>query len=136
MRLADVVATAVADQRAPVAALALAYAERIDESSHVTTALAVALDQLRLAAQLADESSTADKIDDTNMKAFRKVADTLAAVTVTSDLGPKLLTALDALLLTPKARAAAGQALTETAAAGPLGRLRERHAGRHLRSVS
>lgn len=126
MRLADVVATAVADERAPAAALAIAYAERIDESSHVTNALADALDRLRLAAQLADESGSADKIDDTNMKAFRKVAAALSAVTVASDLGPKLLAALDALLLTPKARAGVGDALPGPAAsaAGGLAGLR------------
>jgi hypothetical protein len=125
VRLTDVVATSVADRRAPAAALALVYAEQIDESTHVSLGLGAALDQLRLAAQLADESSTADKIDDTNMRAYRKVAAALSAVTVTGDLGPKLLAALDALLLTPKARAAAGQALASaTPAAGPLGALR------------
>lgn len=136
MRLADVVATAVADQRAPAAALAMTYAEQIDESGHVGLALAAALDQLRLAAQIADESSTADKIDDTNMRAFRKVAAALSAVTVTSDLGPKLLAALDALLLTPKARAGVGQQLAATPAGSPLGALRAEEdelAGRRAR---
>lgn len=126
MRLADVVTTAVADKRAPAAALAIAYAERIDESSHVALGLAAALDQLRLAAQIADESGSADKIDDTNMRAFRKVSAALSAVTVASDLGPKLLAALDALLLTPKARAGVGDALPGSAAsaAGGLAGLR------------
>jgi hypothetical protein len=137
MRLTDSVATAVTDARAPAAALALAYAERIDESSHIGLALAAALAQLRFAAQLADESGTADKIDDTNVRAYRKVAAALSAVTVASDLGPKLLAALDALLLTPKARAAAGQALTTVTPAGsPLGALRAEEdelAGRRAR---
>lgn len=134
MRLTDVVATSVADQRAPAAALALVYAEQIDESSHVTTALADALDRLRFAAQLADAAD--EEGGDTNVRAFRKVAAALSAVTVASDLGPKLLAALDALLLTPKARAAAGQAVAATAPTSPLGRLRDRHAGRNLRAVS
>jgi hypothetical protein len=125
MRLTDVVATAVADQRAPAAALALAYAEQIDEATHVGLGLADALDRLRLAAQLADESSDADRPDDTNMRAYRKVAAVVSAVTVASDLGPKLLAALDALLLTPKARAAAGQAVgSAVPAVSPLGALR------------
>lgn len=134
MRLADVVATSVADTRAPAAALALAYADQIDAATHVSLGLAAALDQLRLAAQLADEAAEAG--DDANMRAFRKVAAALSAVTVASDLGPKLLATLDALLLTPKARAAAGQALNETAPTSPLARLRDRHDGRHLRAVS
>ena len=136
MRLSDSVATAVADQRAPAAALALAYAERIDESGHAGLALGAALDQLRLAAQLADESNSADKIDDTNMRAFRKVAAALSAVTVTSDLGPKLLATLDALLLTPKAQASVGRQLAAATPASPLAGLRHRHANRHLRAVS
>lgn len=135
MRLADVVATAVADQRAPAAALALVYAESIDEATHVPLGLAAALDQLRLAAALADEAGSADKPTDEHMRAYRKVADALAAVTVASDLGPKLLASLDALLLTPKARAAAGAAVGAVTPASPLQRLRERHDGRQLRAV-
>jgi hypothetical protein len=136
MRLTDVVATSVADTHAPAAALALVYAEQIDEATHVALGLAAALDQLRIAAQLADESSTADRIDDTNMRAYRKVAAALSAVTVASDLGPKLLAALDALLLTPKARAAAGQALGDAVPTSPLGALRAEEdelAGRRAR---
>ena len=125
MRLADVVATAAKDVNAPAAALAIAYAERIDESGHVGVALAAALDQLRVAAQIADESGEADRVDDTNMRAWRKVSAALSAVTVASDLGPKLLAALDALLLTPKARASVGQQLAGATPAGsPLGALR------------
>lgn len=137
MRLADVVATTVADVNAPAAALAIVYAERIDESNHAPSALAAALDQLRLAAQIADEPTLADKIDDTNMRAFRKVAAALSAVTVASELGPKLLAALDALLLTPKARAGVGKQLAAaTPAANPLGALRAEEdelAGRRAR---
>jgi hypothetical protein len=133
MRLADVVATAVADQRAPAAALALAYAEQIDESTHVTLGHVKAL---RLVAAAVDEAVKLDPLAYADARAaFDKVAAALSAVTVASDLGPKLLAALDALLLTPKARAAAGQAVAAAAPAGPLGRLRDRHDGRHLRAV-
>ncbi len=135
MRLADVVASSVADQRAPAAALAVMYAEQIDESTHANFGLAAALDLLRFAAELADAGGDTDKIDDTYTKAFRKVAAALSAVTVASDLGPKLLAALDSLLLTPKARAAAGQAVSDATPASPLQRLRARHDGRHLRAV-
>lgn len=124
MRLADSVASAVADPRAPAAALALVYAERIDESAHVALGLAAALDQLRLAAQLADEANTNDRADDANMKAFRKVAAALSAVTVAGDLGPKLLAALDALLLTPKARAAVSDSLPTAKPGNPVDALR------------
>jgi hypothetical protein len=130
MRLADVVATAVADQRAPAAALALAYAEQIDQATHVSLGLAAALADVERAVMVAIESGEADALP-----AFRKIAAALSAVTVASDLGPKLLAALDALLLTPKARAAAGHALGAVAPAGPLKRLRERHDGRRLRPV-
>lgn len=136
MHLADVVATAVADQHAPAAALAIKYAERIDESGHTRLSLSAALDTLRAAAMIADETGTSDRADDTHMEAFRKVAAALSAVTVMSDLGPKLLTTLDALLLTPKARAAAGQALGATGTASTKARLRARHDSRHLRAVS
>lgn len=125
MRLTDAVAASLAEQGAPAAVLALTYAERIDEATHVPLGLAAALDTLREAAQLADESTTADQLDDTHMTAFRKVAAALSAVTVASDLGPKLLATLDALLLTPKARAKVGQKLDDaTTAASPLGALR------------
>lgn len=122
MRLADIVAMSISDRQAPAAALAITYAERIDECGHVGLALSAALDQLRLAAQLADEADCA--ADDANVRAYRKVAAALSAVTVTSELGPKLLAALDALLLTPKAKAAVGQALPAASTASPLGALR------------
>lgn len=137
MRLADVVAMSVTDASEPAAALAIAYAERIDESGHTGLALAAALDQLALAAKTADDTSASDRVDDTNMKAFRKVAAALSAVTVASELGPKLLAALDAMLLTPKARAAVGQQLPgATPAVSPLDALRAEEdelAGRRAR---
>lgn len=127
MRLADAVDRAVPDRTAPAAVLAVAYAERIDESGHTGLALAAALAQLRTAAQIADESNTEDRADDKNMKAFHKVAAALSAVTVASELGPKLLAALDALLLTPKARAAVSDALPAApVASSPVAALRAR----------
>lgn len=131
MRLADAVATAVADQRAPAAALALAYAEQIDQATHVSLGLAAALTDVERAVMVAIESGDLDALP-----AFRKVAAALSAVTVASDLGPKLLAALDALLLTPKARAAVAGQVPVATPAGPLQRLRERHDGRHLRAIS
>lgn len=118
-RLTDIVSAAVADPRDPAAALALTYARQIDTATHVPFGLTAALDQLRRAAEQADAH------DDKHTRAFRKVAATLSAVTVTSDLGPKLLAALDALLLTPKARATVDKALDKiTHADSPLAALR------------
>lgn len=124
MRLTDVVATAVTDERAPAAALALVYAESIDEATHVPLGLADALDKLRRAAEIANESADDGKSSDEHVKAYRKVAAAVSAVSVASDLGPKLLAALDSLLLTPKARAAAGQAVASTTPASPVQQLR------------
>lgn len=128
MRLADVVATAVADQRAPAAALALLYAARIDDASHLPVALDKALRTVRGACLAADNPLPA-------LDALDKISAALSAVTVTSDLGPKLLAALDALLLTPKARAAASKAIGAAAPASPLQQLKARHDDRHLRPV-
>lgn len=120
-RLADVVAAATADERAPAAALAMVYAEQIDECGHVTAAMATALDTLQRAAELAD--AEADK--PAAVAAYRKVAAAVSAVTVAAELGPKLLAALDALLLTPKALAAVGQAIPPVASpANPLAAMR------------
>lgn len=124
MRLSDSVATAVADSRAPTAALALVYAERIDEATHAPLGLAAALDTLRDAAQLADEQNMTDGINATHMHAWRKVAAAVSAVTVAGDLGPKLLAALDALLLTPKAQAAIRDKLPTAHPTSPIEALR------------
>lgn len=134
MRLADVVATAVADQRAPAAALALAYAEQIDEATHVTLGHAAALRMIEACVTAAVRSDPVAYAG--AQAALDKIAAALSAVTVASDLGPKLLAALDALLITPKARAATGKAIGDAAPTNPLQQLRDRHDGRHLRSVS
>lgn len=140
MRLTEAVAEAVTEDTSdPTAVLALTYAASIDEATHLPLGLADALALLATAAMIADERG--GDLDehpvsgDTYTRAARKVAAALSAVTVASDLGPKLLATLDALLLTPKARAAVGAALPAPAAS-PLQRLRERHDGRQLRSVS
>lgn len=133
MRLADAVATAVADQRAPAAALALAYAEQIDQATHVSLGLAKALRTVESAVATAVDADP--EVYATAHDAFDKIAAALSAVTVASDLGPKLLAALDALTLTPKAQAAAKQAVHNATPANPLQGLRERHDGRHLRAV-
>lgn len=127
MRLADVVSKAVSDRHEPAAALAEVYAARIDESGHVGVALANALDALHKAAVIADMSADSPA-QAGHLKAWHKVADALSAVTVAAELGPKLLAALDALLLTPKARAAAGDAVKGAgkAAANPMDALRAR----------
>lgn len=122
MRLTDVVATAVADKRAPAAVLALAYAEQIDEATHTSLGLAKALRTVEAAVATAVDADLA--LHAGALDAYHKVAAAVSAVTVASDLGPKLLAALDALLLTPKARAAAGQAVAAAAPTSPLGALR------------
>jgi hypothetical protein len=136
MRLTDAVEASVADKNAPAAVLALTYAASIDEATHVPLGLAEALARLALAAQLADETSPEGTPDDVYARAFRKVAAAVSAVSVAGDLGPKLLAALDALLVTPKAQRAIGAALPGAPPANPLQRLRERHDSRTLRAVN
>jgi hypothetical protein len=103
------VATAINAQSADardVATVALArrYAILIDEAT-VASKYRDPLDQLAaalrlLAAVAMDSSALVDQAE----RALSKVTDALAAHTVASDLGPKLLAALTALGLTPAAR--------------------------------
>lgn len=131
MRLTDAVTASVADEGAPAAVLALTYAASIDEATHLPLGLA---DALRLIEAAVTTAAASDPLAYAGAHvAFDKVAAALSAVTVASDLGPKLLAALDALLLTPKARAAVGAAMGNAAPASPLQRLRDRHDSRHLR---
>lgn len=59
------------------------------------------------------------------------IAVALAAHTVASDLGPKLLSAIEALVLSPRARAAAKKAVSDVRPAGsPLDQIAERRARR------
>jgi hypothetical protein len=62
------------------------------------------------------------------MDAYRAIRDALGAHSVASDLGPKLLTTLDALGLTPKARAANGKGASgdQPKPADPLDELERR----------
>jgi hypothetical protein len=141
MQLTEAVGEAVTDASEPAAVLALAYAASIDEATHAPLGLADALALLAVAAMIADEQGSdldegPTRSGDTYARAHRKVAAALSAVSVASDLGPKLLSALDALLVTPKARAAGGAAIPPPpAAANPLQALRDRHDGRQLHSV-
>lgn len=132
MRLTKAVAEAVTDRKTPAAVLALAYAETIEQATHVPLALASALDTLRRAAELLDE---ADETKDAT-RAFGKIAAVVATATILDRLGPKLLATLDALLITPKAKAALRDRLDNAGdPASPLDPLRERHGTRHLRAA-
>ena|SRR5581483_1709605 len=101
----------------PAACLALVYAKQIDEVTHVRATLDKALRTLRAACE-AYEDGDEGADGPSALDAYAKVSAALCAVTVAADLGPKLLAALDALLLTPKARAAI-DAKTPGAAAAP-----------------
>jgi hypothetical protein len=69
------------------------------------------------------------------MDAYRAIRDALGAHSVASDLGPKLLAALDALGLTPKARAAGGKGASggQSRPADPLDELRAKRRARLAR---
>lgn len=129
MRLTEAVTAAVADPADPAAVLALAYAERIDENIHVRLPIDNALRTLHEACTALDNPEAA-------LAALTKVTAALSAVTVLGDLGPKLLTTLDALTLTPKAKAAITGGLDNAGRpASPLDALRERHDNRRLRAA-
>lgn len=64
--------------------------------------------------------------DDAAIEAWRKISIALAAHSVASDLGPKLLASLESLLLTPRARAAAKLELSAAAAPSRLDELANR----------
>ncbi|GIH07491.1 hypothetical protein Rhe02_55580 [Rhizocola hellebori] len=104
----------------PAAELALVYAARIDEATHVRLPLDRAMQNLRRACVAHPEM---DKM----LGALDKVNAALSAVSVAGELGPKLLASLDALLLTPKARSALKDKLPggDAQPANPLGALRQ-----------
>lgn len=113
--------TAVDDRDAGVEQLALGYAGLIDDAAgaaRYTKALAA----IRRACRAACDPD----VDD----AFDKVCDALSAHSVASDLGPKLLSALDALGLTAKARHAGGKEGSGAEPADPIDELRARRAQR------
>lgn len=104
----------------PAAELALVYAARIDEATHIRLALDRAMQQIRRACVAHPET---DKM----LNAFDKINGALSAVTIASDLGPKLLAALDALLLTPKAQKELKEKMPsdDSKSASPLAALRQ-----------
>ena len=134
MLLTESVEAALPNATDPAALLALNYADAIDQATHVPLGLEEALDELRLAAMLADEASESG--DDRATQAFRKVAAAVSVATILDKLGPKFLASLDALLLTPKAKAAISGRMNDAARpASPLDAMRENHDSRHLRSA-
>lgn len=105
------------------AALAKRYAELIDRSAP-SAVYAKALRTVAYAMADVDDPNVAD--------AFRKIADALAAHSVASDLGPKLLAALTALGMTPAARGAKGGAPDGgPTVAGKLDQFTARRTGQH-----
>jgi hypothetical protein len=105
----------------PAAVLAQVYAARIDEATHLPLPLEKALDTLRVACRAAENPDRA-------YDALAKIAATLSAVSVAAELGPKLLSALDALLLTPKSKAMLERKIPgEGKPLNPLDALRGQH---------
>jgi len=133
--LARAVATAIAagaDDKRDVGAVALArrYAELIDAASPASK-YREPLAQLGRAVALLD-------VDDATPyeRALTKITDALAAHSVASDLGPKLLAALSALGLTPAARGDGKGGTAGEPAANPLDELRARRAARTDRTAT
>lgn len=129
MPLADVVrasleAMDVADEDAMTAALVVRYAELIDDAAPAGK-YEEALDWLAGTTALSD-----DRDADKHARTIRRA---LARHSVASDLGPKLLAALDALLMTPRARAAARKAVTtpdDKPRSNPIDRIAQQRARR------
>jgi hypothetical protein len=98
--------------------LALAYARRIDAGADLEYRTGRLLDRVAdLDAELAED------VD--RLRAITSMAST------TATFGPKLLTALDALALTPRARAAITKGVNgDKPAADPIDELRARRAAR------
>lgn len=105
-------AVALVDQDAGTEALALHYAELIDDAAPAAK-YAAALEWLA-GVDVAPEDA----------KHVRAITTALARHSVASDLGPKLLATLDALGLTPKARSAVSKGVSDDKpAANPLDEL-------------
>jgi hypothetical protein len=118
--------TAVDGRDAGAEQLALVYAGLIDApapAAKYTKPLAL----IRRACGAYDDPDAMD--------AYRAIRDALGAHSVASDLGPKLLTTLDALGLTPKARAAGkgGSGDQPARPADPLDELRRKRRDRLAR---
>lgn len=100
-------------------ALAVSYARLIDDAAPDKKYAAA----LRWLARVPIEDPAQEQLREIIMVA-------LSAHTVASDLGPKLLAALEALILSPRARAAAKKAVLDAKpAASPLDELAARRAG-------
>lgn len=131
MRLTEAVSNAMPGSTNPATLLALSYADAIDQATHVPLALADALEELRRAAEQFDADG-----EDKASRAFRQVAAAVATATILEKLGPKFLAAIDALLLTPKAKAAISGRLDDAAAPpSPLDAMRKRNDSRSLRAA-
>lgn len=112
--------------------LALRYAGLIDDAAPAAK-YRRPLDALNLALlQVDDQDAVAEAVE-----ALRKIRDALAHHSVLSDLGPKLLAALEALQLTPRARTAVMKGGNGgSAPASPLDELRARRAARANRATT
>ena len=112
-----------ADQDAAAVAAARLYADLIDNAAP------------RRAYQRAWETIEASiyPVPEEAEEALNVIRTALAQHSVASDLGPKLLAALDALLLSPRARAAAQKGMKQSGKPGAsrLDELRERRARKH-----
>lgn len=141
MRLTRAVTDALTDRTDPAAVLALAYAKTIDQAMYLPPTLAAALETLRRAAAAADVENDDAKAS----RALELVTKTLTAGTALDRFGPKLLSALDVLLVTPKALAGLGVPPAEPPASEPaaepaagvtkLDELRDRHGTRARRAA-
>lgn len=139
MRLTRAVTDALTSRTDPAAVLALAYAKTIDQAMYLPPTLAAALETLRRAAAAADVENDDAKAS----RALELVTKTLTAGTALDRFGPKLLSALDVLLVTPKALAGLGVPPAEpptpeaetTADVSTLDELRNRHGTRAQRAA-
>lgn len=101
----------IAAEDQAIAALALEYAKTLDRADVIAAAAAKVMRSLAW-----DDMEGHDQI-----KAIMKRVSAHAAV---SDIGPKLLACLDALMATPKSRAALQKPSKPSILAGKLGELR------------
>lgn len=115
MRLTRAVTDALTDRTDPAAVLALAYAKTIDQAMYLPPTLAAALETLRRAVAAADVENDDAKAS----RALELVTNALTAATILERFGPKLLSALDVLLITPKALAGLGVPPAEPPAPAP-----------------
>lgn len=124
--LVQIVTAAAAAQRledrdGAALALALTYASLVDNAAPAA----------RYEAALAWLGNGCDQEDSDAAKHTRTISTALAAHTVASDLGPKLLAALESLQMTPRARLAAQKASTgDKPSVNPIDQLADRRRNR------